>query len=604
MKNVLLILLIIGLAIRTGGETFSQEVQEEKQDFFLNVVLPDADTVIVAGARYRIAAGTLPDAMAYINGESARVYPTGAFVGLLDVATGENHVRLTAISADGDTLEKEYLLIRPEPLQTSPEDPLVIEDVMMEPSSGLWLNHGDVLEVRFKGSPGYEATFSIPGVKSGIPMHELPPREARGLRGVYIGRYVVQEGDETRNVNVEFKLRKSFWTSTSAHSKAAISITPDDFPMVGEVTGERPFLNVGLGGDRLGGAKLQYIDPGIRLIITGRQEGQYRVRLSEKMTAWIPVQFISLMPLQTPLPKSNTGSILVTGTRTTDHITLALDQKLPYVSRQMVDPARIEIDVFGATSNTNWITHHLAAEGIESVTWQQAGEDQFRLIIHLKDKRHWGYRVGYGGGNSLRIQVKRPPMVADTSNTLQGLTFVIDAGHGGSNNGALGSTGMKEKEINLGIALLLRDSLIARGAKVVMTRETDTDVSMSERAARALQTNPHMLISIHANSIGLGSNPLATLGTSTYYRHIGYAELANVIYQKLLGLELSEFGVVGSFNFTLNGFTEFPNVLVETAFLSHPEDEMKLLDRAFRERITEKIVEGVEEYMVKTVSNN
>jgi N-acetylmuramoyl-L-alanine amidase len=601
-KAVICLWYMIGLTFWVVQPNHSQEIRNSEREFFLNVVLPNADTVQVSGVRYRIAASTLPDAQAFINGTSAKVYPTGAFVGLLDIAVGENPVRLTAVSATGDSLSRDFLLVRPEPLATSPEDPLVIEDVMMEPSSGLWLNHGDVLEVRFKGSPGYEATFSIPGVKSGIPMQELPPREARGLRGVYIGRYIVQERDETRNVMIEFRLKKSFWSSTYAHSRGAVSITPGDFPTVGEVTGERPFLNVGLGGDRLGGAKLQYIDSGIRIIITGRQEGQYRVQLSERMTAWIPVQFVNLLPEQTPLPKSTTGSILVTGTRTTDHITLALDQKLPYVSRQLIEPARIEIDIFGGTSNTNWITHHLAAKGIEAVTWQQFAEDQFRLTILLKDSRHWGYRVGYGGGNSLRIQVKRPPTIDDPENPLRGMTFVVDAGHGGSNNGAVGSTGAKEKDINIYTALLVRDLLVARGARVVMTREEDIDVSMAERAVLALQTNPDMLISLHANSIGFGSDPLQTYGTSTYYRHIGYAELANVLYGKMLELELNEFGVVGSFNFTLNGFNEFPNVLVEMAFISHPEDEMLLLDSGFQERMTEKIVEGIEEYLLKNVS--
>ncbi len=592
-----LICLSFGILRESGAQESSPAVP-----FFLNVVLPDADTLRYSSGRYRIAASTSPDAQAFINGIQARVYPTGAFVGLVEIKQGENNVSLSAVSSSGDTLRREFVVIRPDPPQSSPSDALVIERTMMEPSSDVWLNTGDILEVRFKGSPGYEATFTIPGILSGEPMRELTPAEAGGLRGVYIGRYQVKEDDETRDVQIEYKLRKSFWSSEHATSQARVWLIPKNFPRVGEIRGERRYINAGLGTDRLGGARLQYIDAGTKVVITGRKGDQYRVRFSETMTVWIPVQFIALLPEETPLPRSLTGSVLVTGTRTTDFVTLGLDERLPYLSRQLVNPPRIEVDVFGATSNTNWITHHRVAEGIQTVSWQQVGEDHFRLIIHLANDFHWGFRVGYGAGNSLRIHVRRPPTISSPDNPLEGISILVDAGHGGTNVGALGATGAVEKEITLATSLELRDILVSRGAQVSMTRESDADLSMADRSGMALQINPVFLVSIHANSIGLSSNPMQIYGTSTYYKHIGYQPLANLMYDKMLELGLGEFGIVGSFNFTLNSFTEFPNVLVEIAFMSHPEDEMLLLNPLFRRQTAEKIADGLEEYLRKTVS--
>jgi N-acetylmuramoyl-L-alanine amidase len=69
------------------------------------------------------------------------------------------------------------------------------------------------------------------------------------------------------------------------------------------------------------------------------------------------------------------------------------------------------------------------------------------------------------------------------------------------------------------------------------------------------------------------------------------------VLQEVLKTGLVNFGNVGAFNFTLSGPTELPTVLVELAFMSHPEDEMKLLDDAFRKEMAEKIVEGVEEFL-------
>ncbi|MFZ4620945.1 MAG: N-acetylmuramoyl-L-alanine amidase, partial [Bacteroidota bacterium] len=60
---------------------------------------------------------------------------------------------------------------------------------------------------------------------------------------------------------------------------------------------------------------------------------------------------------------------------------------------------------------------------------------------------------------------------------------------------------------------------------------------------------------------------------------------------------LAEWGVTGNFNFSLSGPTQFPNVLVEVAFLSNPEDEMKLMDPEFHKKAAGKIIDGLEEFV-------
>jgi N-acetylmuramoyl-L-alanine amidase len=173
----------------------------------------------------------------------------------------------------------------------------------------------------------------------------------------------------------------------------------------------------------------------------------------------------------------------------------------------------------------------------------------------------------------------------------------VDAGHGGENTGALGATGIQEKEINLAIALHLRSHLQDKGVKVVMTRTEDATVDMPDRTDAIINGGAQILVSIHCNSGGAGSDAEAVRGTSTYYRHLGYQPLANIMYGKMLELGLNQFGMVGSFNFSLNAPTQLPNVLVETAFLSNPDDEMKLLDDSFRKAIAGKIAAGLEQFV-------
>ncbi len=556
---------------------------------------PDKDTIRTFASHYRIAACTRPDAKAFINGKQTKVYASGAFVDLLHINVDTNTFRFTVKSIAGDSLWKEFVIIRPQPMKNSPHDTLVIEQALMEPAEDMWLMSGDVLEVKFKGSPGWEASFDIPDVESCIPMRELSPSEGGGFTGIYTGRYIVKPTDETRDVQIKFRLKKSFWSSEKILSKARISILPKELPRVAEVVGKRPYLNAGLGEDRLGGSKLGFLQEGIRVEITGKVGSQYRIKLSASMEAWLPEEFAKLLPPDTPLPRALAGAISATSNGSEDIVTLTLSEKLPYSSEVLVNPNAIAVDVYGATSNTNWISQSRFVKGIESITWKQVAVDQYRIIIDLLHP-HWGYDIDYAG-NSLQIKIRKPPVIASLDSVLSGLIIAVDAGHGGENHGAIGATGVLEKDMTISIARHVETILASKGAQVVLTR-TENDVpAMSERIEKIIRSNARLLVSIHCNSAGDASDPIALRGVSVYYRSIGFKPLADITYDKMLAIGLKPFGEVGSFNFTLNSLTQLPNVLVETAFLSNPEDEMLLLDDGFRKKVAGQIVGGLEEFV-------
>jgi len=585
------------VAAQVSGVVLQGPVKNDS--LYLRVVVPDRDTVLAASTRHRVAASTNPSAKAFINGKEVKVYPSGAFVSLLPLAVGENPVQLLVRSMNGDSLVKQYIFVRPEPPKPLPRDPVTIDAASIEPSQDLWLGKDDILEVRFRGSPGYEAYFDIEDVESGIPMTEQVGTEGNGGEGIYVGRYKVKETDEARESPIRVRLKRSFWSSERAYSRGKVSILPEELPRVAVLKGRKPFLNAGLGTDRLGGAKLGYLQSGVRVQVTGKVGRQYRIRLCDNMTGWLPENFAELLPPQTPQPRSLTGSILATGIGSEDVVTISLRQRLPYLTDQLIDPLAVVVDVFGATSNTNWITHHLSARGIKNVSWDQVGADHYRLTVSLNYGQHWGYDVAYEQGSNLRIRIRRPPDIAHQDSVLAGITVAVDAGHGGDSDGAIGATGVLEKNLNLAIASRVESLLTAKGARVVLTRPQDIAVSMLDRVDTVVNSGAHILVSIHCNSVGDASDPEAVKGTSTYYRYEGYQPLANVMYEKMLDLGLSQFGVIGSFNFTLNAPTQLPNVLVETAFLSNPEDEMRLTDKSFQQAIAGKIVEGLEAFVRK-----
>jgi N-acetylmuramoyl-L-alanine amidase len=126
-----------------------------------------------------------------------------------------------------------------------------------------------------------------------------------------------------------------------------------------------------------------------------------------------------------------------------------------------------------------------------------------------------------------------------------------------------------------------------------MIRTTDVDVSMIERTLLLRQNDPDILISIHLNS----SSNTAAKGVSTYYRYLGFRLLSQKILDRMLDLDLNNFGNIGAFNFALSGPTEYPNCLVEVAFLSNAEDEQKILDEDFHRDVARQIFKGIRDWL-------
>lgn len=355
----------------------------------------------------------------------------------------------------------------------------------------------------------------------------------------------------------------------------------------GRTTGTLPFLEYGIGDDRLGGAKMTFLDSNILLKVVDSFKTKYKVQLSKYHAAYIDKK-----NLVSPLPGTEnhlTGNWRVYGDSVYDYVTISLNEKLPYTSIQQIDPSRLVVEIFGAESNTNWITQLNTTKEIKNAWYEQTEEDVMKVIIDLKHKQHWGHTIYYEG-NKLIIRFKRQPEKPE----LKYLTIAVDAGHGGDNHGADGVTSkVLEKNYTLLIAKELRDALVKKKANVIMTRENDTTLSMPERIEFLKQGCPDMLISIHLNSSDVDS----IQGVSTYYRYIGFRPLSVAILHHMLDLNLKEYGNVGSFNFSLSGPTDYPNCLVEVAFLSNKGDEKRILDPAFHKAVAKKIVEGIEEFL-------
>ncbi len=171
--------------------------------------------------------------------------------------------------------------------------------------------------------------------------------------------------------------------------------------------------------------------------------------------------------------------------------------------------------------------------------------------------------------------------------------IVIDAGHGGSDYGAI-REGINEKDITLEITQRVDAILRSKGYKVALVRSDDTFVSLEDRVAFSEAQEPEIFVSIHVNS-AVSNDPS---GNETHWYHDYRKDLAEVIHKHMIkqipssrdrGLFKSKFYVINH--------TTVPAVLCEIGFLSNPEERNELITESRKQKTAKAIAEGIIEYL-------
>lgn len=549
---------------------------------FVKLVEPLKAIVATKTARQFLIGSTCKTCSLDVNGVPVKVYPTGAFAYELNLVPGDTAFTLTAQTAGAASVTRKVSYTYSLPAPPDTVKTLDIAWIETYPEGNLFVKPGDKIAFKVKTLTGTKVT-----VNRNIPLYEIPGN----MPGIYQGEYTVKESDSFLVKKMPVTVTDITGKSITRETGSWFSVFDEAAPDVAVTKGRLSHLLFGLGEDRLGGAKIGYLDSNVRLKIVGKVGSQYKVQLSKYRTAYIDDEYVSFLPKGTFTPSSLSTNFRAYGDEKYDYVTLSLLNRLPYQSFQRINPSQIVVDVFGATSNTNWIIQLENCKEIANVEYEQLEDEILRVTIHLKHPQHWGHSIYYSKSN-LVIRVKRQPEKLSLAN----LTIGVDAGHGGTNTGAGGPTGSSEKALALAVSLKLQKALEKEGAKVIMSRITEKFFDNKERILFYRDSMPDLLLSIHLNS---SADPIRVSGTSTYYRYIGFRDLSHFIYKRMLELDLKEYGNVGSFNFMLNSPIEYPNALVETLFISNPEDEMKILDENFQQQMADKMVQGIKDFLRK-----
>src|SRR6266545_2830280 len=170
-------------------------------------------------------------------------------------------------------------------------------------------------------------------------------------------------------------------------------------------------------------------------------------------------------------------------------------------------------------------------------------------------------------------------------------TVVVDAGHGGKDNGAFRRYGPPEKIVALDVAQRLERNLRESELKTVMTRSSDVFISLDQRVAIENSQKDAIFVSIHFND----SRRRGIHGFETYYHSGTSSELANRIQSKLMTIPHSMNRGVRTANFRVLRLAYYPAVLVECGFLSNRSEGNQARDAEYRELLSERIAEAIVE---------
>ena len=610
----------------------------------LRVVYPSPEAVLqVRDSSFIFGTAGSGDARVTVDGQAARVWPNGAWLAYVALPA-DSFMQLRIEARRGpDSVALVYPLRRRLPDAGRLAAGLAwLDSLSLAPTGRLWHGRGEYIALAVRAAEGATVRLRLPD-GSLLPLSPQPqplevPAAVRAFDGdttrlrtpVARDRYVgllrgraLGPDPGSMLPGPERMMAAATAVPLAAATPAGTSVSPvpdslwpvveaivgpdtvrarwplqvallDTLPVAAELdddsTGTGMTDSITVGRAVPGGTYAWFFPTGTHATVTGRRNDDVRLRLSQAAEAWVPA--IDVRPLSPggPAPQAVVGSVSVTRRPDRATVRIPLSQRVPFRVEE-TDRALV-VTLYGASGDVDWIRYGPADSVIRRMSWRQATSDEVALTFEL-ERPLWGYRTRWDRAD-LMLDIRRPPAI-DNGDPLRGRLIAVDPGH--PPGGATGPTGLREAEANLSVGLELRRLLEAAGARVVMTRVTDSIVELAPRVAFAEASGAEVLVSIHNNALPDGINPFINNGTSVYYNQPRSIPLARAIQAALLRrLGLRDLGV-GRGDLALVRGTWMPSVLTEGLFMMLPDQEAALRSPEGQRLYAQAVFDGLRGYL-------
>lgn len=347
----------------------------------------------------------------------------------------------------------------------------------------------------------------------------------------------------------------------------------------------------------------QYEQNKARIVITSTQLEKYFPIFSADNQSILFVNSDSI-DLDTLFNKTTDANSYTVKTVNSNSEEFAIAFSSPVVHSIRRDPSRLTINLYNAFRYNDKTFHN----AISNTTFKDLKMDLLpkiglKLSLPLEKNEVINCYLS-ADGKSIKISakgVKPTPQISHTErpiiftrNRKAGSSVVLDAGHGGSDYGAI-RAGINEKDINLDVAKRVQAILDNNGIKAYMTRDNDEFVSLQDRTIITANKSPDVFVSIHVNS----ANSTEASGIETHYYHPESLELAQTVHESLVNyIKTKDRGLFKSRFYVIN-HTNVPAILVEIGFISNPAERAELVSESRKQQTAKAVAEGIIKYLNK-----
>ena len=358
-------------------------------------------------------------------------------------------------------------------------------------------------------------------------------------------------------------------------------LTPDSLEVI-EVTANSGAARTGASTNH---SRLTPLPKGTRAAVTGR-EGEW-LRLD--YGAWIKESETQIVPGAVP-PQAIIRSVTSRQVPGATEIIFPLTTPIP-ISFQQTDQV-FTLNLHNTIAQTDTIRLD-DNPLIKRLDWQVVAPTQAQYSFVMKTDQQWGYELRYEG-TSLILSLRHPPnLSSQVSQPLEGVSILLDPGHGGNELGARGPNGYPEKDVNLVVSKLLQQELLNRGATVYMTRETDVDVSLRARMDMIAEVKPTLAFSIHYNALPDSGDAINTAGVGMFWYHAQAHDLAIFMQEYLVErLNRPDYGVFWN-NLALTRPHAAPTILLELGFMINPVEFEWITNPAEQQKLASTLADGI-----------
>ncbi len=529
----------------------------------------------------------------YYNGRKLSRTKSGYFSLMLDLKKGKNEFVFTQNGNDYIyTLyngTSQYSASAGQVTQTSDKIMDKYEIIPVTPESDLFLSSGEALTVTVKAP----ANSTVMAYLFDNSVKLLPEKKSPGKNKLYemtySGTLVLPQAADGEIIDLgEIRVTAVSDDGTARMNFANVRVGGDDAVIPVEVNAKRTGLKISPDSyyydDFTSQAK------GMRDNATRLENGYYLLRVG----GYVKKSDVVELDASVPISKVESAEVKNDGDFT--KIYISADENIPLNGR--VEDGYFILNLYNVDITTAALPVFFENPLFESVRYElSTKENCFRYHLKLKNADNFfGFEFSYENGKTV-VSLRNPRGLEEGDKPLLGRVIVLDAGHGGSDRGASGANSEDfEAALNLKIVLDAREKLESLGATVVLTREDDSYVALTDRVNYVENLSPDIMISVHQNSMDYNVDVTKIRGLMALYWEyagrslsIAMADSMSVALGRLnRGASTQKLAMVRC--------ERYPSVLVEVGFMTNVEELEKTSSAEGIEKCAKAIADGVIKY--------